>query len=62
MGKKNLKTTLVGVLMIVGSALGFIANWLASGVAPDPEHWAALGAAVTAGAGFIAAADGKKAE
>lgn len=48
--------------MLIGSLATFVGHWLATGEAPSAEQWAILGGGLTAGAGLIAAADGKKPE
>ncbi len=56
---KNARTTIAGIVTIVGGALTFGGLWLSTGTAPEPAMWAALGVALTTGGGLIAAADGK---
>ena len=55
---KHFRTTIVGVMMIVGSLASFIGSWIAHGM-PPAEQWTILGAGLTAGAGFFASADAK---
>lgn len=52
------KTTLAGVLMIAGTLATFVGDWLAHGP-PPATSWSMLGAGLTAGVGFITAADAK---
>jgi hypothetical protein len=56
---RNLRTTVAGIVMIIGGSATFIGIWLGTGQFPDGNAWGLLGMAYTAGAGFIAAADGK---
>lgn len=58
---KNPRTTAAGVMTMLGAMLTFAGDWVANGV-PTGDKWALLGAALTMGAGLIAAADGKKPE
>lgn len=55
---RNWRTTAAGIVIIVGGVATFVGQWIAGGV-PDGSAWGALGAALAAGGGFIAAADGK---
>lgn len=55
---RHYRTTLAGIMMIVGSLATFVAGWITSGL-PSAEKWSLLGAGLTAGAGFIASADAK---
>jgi hypothetical protein len=57
---KNPRTTIAGIMTMVGALLTFAADWVSTGVAPGAEKWAILGGALTVGAGLITAADGKK--
>lgn len=59
---RNWRTTTAGILLIVGGSATFAGMWLATGVLPSGHEWGALGAALTAGGGLIAAADGKPKE
>lgn len=53
------RTTIAGACMVLGSLLSFAAQWVATGAPPTAEAWTLLGGGLTAGAGLIAAADGK---
>ncbi len=55
---KHYRTTLAGLLMIVGAGSTFAAEWITNGM-PSAEKWSLLGAGLTAGAGFISSADAK---
>jgi hypothetical protein len=56
---KNPRTTIAGVMTILGALVTFGAGWIGTGQAPGAEAWALLGGALTVGAGLITAADGK---
>ncbi len=59
---RNWRTTIAGGLLILGGVATFAGMWLGTGMFPSGHDWGALGAAITAGAGLIAAADGKPKE
>lgn len=56
---KNYRTTIAGVLTLLGSSITFVATWAASGEFPDATHWNLLGVGLSTGAGLIASADAK---
>ncbi len=56
---RNWRTTISGLLLIAGGTATFVGMWIATKTFPDGSTWGALGVAYTAGAGLIAAADGK---
>lgn len=58
---KNPKTTIAGVVIILGAVSTFAGAWILNGM-PTPDAWAILTAAITAGAGHIMAADAKPKE
>jgi len=58
MSWKDFRTSIAGILTIGAGIASFVGGWIAHGF-PSAEHWALLGSALTAGAGLIAAADGK---
>lgn len=54
------RTTIAGLVIIVGSLASFIGQWVAAGLFPGAEAWTVLGVALTTGAGFVRAADAKE--
>jgi hypothetical protein len=56
---KNTRTTVAGLLTIIGASITFLSVWVATKQFPDANAWGLLGVAYSTGAGLIAAADGK---
>lgn len=55
---KHPKTTIGGVLLVVGSLASFVGPWLATGQTPTGDAWTLLFTGLNAGVVAILAADG----